>query len=308
MKRYALLIVPTLLLLVAGAATMPIESEKELIIRLQGEVIVLQRQVRDLQESFDKSQGQTTPMLQKIADHAENTMRALPALEDALKNAQITQSNNLTGATARLAKLSDQLAQNDQHFNQINNQITNQTKGLKDYFDQQMQALQRRLEAERQAEKQAEKQTEMTAPQFTNPEQLYAFAYSQFTKGNYEQAIANFRRYIDAYGHTEAADNAQFWIAESFHAQARYNEALREYDRLLTDYPRSDKAAAAMLKKGITLLQLERRDEGVAALRAVINLYPHSQEAALAGQELSRLGEPAQPAPTPAPQTKIKRF
>ena len=60
MKRYALLIVPTLLLLVAGAATMPRESDKELIIRLQGEVIVLQRQVRDLQESFDDNIHQLT--------------------------------------------------------------------------------------------------------------------------------------------------------------------------------------------------------------------------------------------------------
>jgi tol-pal system protein YbgF len=300
MKRYGLLFVPALLFLMAGAATTPRESEKELIIRLQGEVIVLQRQIRDLQESFDKSQGQTSPLLQKIADQAENTMRTLPALEEAFKNAQTTQSNNLTGATARLAKLSEQLGQNEQRFNQISSQI----KGLRDHLDQQIQVMQRRLEAEKEAEKQAQ----VNLPQFTNPEQLYAFAYGQFTKGNYEQAVTNFRRYIEAYGHTEAADNAQFWIAESFHTQSRYNEALREYDRLLIDYPKGDKTAAANLKKGITLLQLERREEGVAALRAVITLYPHAQEAAVAAQELSRLGEPAQPAPTPAPTNKIKRF
>ena len=303
MKRYGLLSVTVLLLLFVGAATLPKESDKELIIRLQGEVIVLQRQVRDLQESFDKSQGQTAALLQQIADHTENTRRTLPTLEDAIKSAQTSQSNNLTGATARLTKLSEQMTQSDQRFNQLGNQIGNQFKNLKDYLDQQLQTLQRQIEAEKQAAKQ---QAEAT-PTITGPEQLYAFAYSQFTKGNYEQAVANFRRYIDAYGQTEAADNAQFWIAESFSAQSRYNEALREYDRLLTDYPKGDKAPAAYLKKGITLLQLERRDEGIAALRAVMSLYPHSPEAAQAAQELGRLGEAAQPAPTATPQTRIKR-
>jgi tol-pal system protein YbgF len=182
-----------------------------------------------------------------------------------------------------LTKIIDQLSTNEQKFNQVGQQI----QGLRQTVEQ----YQRRLENERAAEKErAEKQAD-AIPTITSPDQLYSFAYNLYSQGKYDQAIANFRRYLDGYGQTEAADNALFWIAESLNAQGKTGEALREYERLLNDYPRSDKAASAQFKKGILLLQLERREEGVNTLRVVIAQHPASPEAAQATQELTRLGE-----------------
>jgi tol-pal system protein YbgF len=285
MKRFGILLVPVVLLCLLGASAVPAGGEKELIIRLQGEVLVLQRQVRDLQESFDKSQGQMAALLQRLSDNSEQTQRALAGVDDTLKSSQTAQANNLTGATARLTKLAEQSAQSEQRQEQRFAQLAKQIQSLKDFLEQ---SERRRSEVEKA----------QAAPAFNQPEQLYAAAYTQFSQGNHEAAVANFRRYLDVYGHTEAADNAQFWIAESFYAQARYPEALREYDRLLTEYPKGDKAPAAYLKKGLTLLQLERRSEGVAALKQLIELHPQAVEAASAGQELTRLGEQPVPAPT----------
>ncbi|HZS06745.1 MAG TPA: tol-pal system protein YbgF [Blastocatellia bacterium] len=291
MKKYGFLLIPVVLLVMAGA--LPAGGEKELIIRLQGEVLVLQRQVRDLQESFDKSQGQTTPLVQKISDNSDNTLRTLNSLEEALKLAQTTQSNNLTGTNSRINRLSEQVTASEQRTGQILTQINS----LKTLLEQQ----QRYLDQTKQEE---------ASPRFDNPEQLYAFAYGQFVKGQYEQAAANFQRYIDAYGNTEAADNARFWIAECFFNQSKYEDALRAYERTITDYPKGDKLAAAWLRKGITLLKLERRDEGVTTLRAVITQFPRSQEAATATEELNRLGEsiqsPSPAVPTSKPGTRQK--
>jgi TolA-binding protein len=93
------------------------------------------------------------------------------------------------------------------------------------------------------------------------------------------------------FGQTEKSDDACFWIAESLAAQGKLAEALAEYDGLLMKYPNGDRVASARLKKGLTLLQMERRQEGVEALKSVVSLHPNTQESETAKAELVRLGE-----------------
>ena len=290
MKQYSPYIVFVILIFALGAN---LGSDKDLIIRLQGEVLVLQKQVRDLQESFDKSSGQSVTLIQKITDNSETTIRSLGSIEETIKLSQTMQSNNLTGASTKINRLTEQASQTDKRLDQISGQIN----ALKGFIEQ--QARQRQEE---------ERKKDVSPPRFENPEQLYAFAYTQHTQGKYDEAIANFRRYVEAYGTTEAADNAQFWIGEGLFAQMRYAEALSEYDRLLTTYPNGDKVISSQFKKGLSLLYLERREEGVANLRLVIANAPNSTESALARQELERLGEnpsaPVTPKATPKPRTR----
>jgi TolA-binding protein len=282
MKHYTPWILVTLLCVLVGASS-PASGEKELIIRLQGEVLVLQRQLRDLQEAFDKAQGQSTAALQRLLETSEGSQRTMANLEDSFKSTQTSQVNNLAGTNARLTKIIDQLSTNEQKFNQASQQIQRLRETVEQY--------QRRLDTEKAADKErAEKQAD-AIPTITSPDQLYSFAYNLYSQGKYEQAIVNFRRYLDGYGQTEAADNSLFWIAESFNALGKIGEALKEYERLLADYPRSDKVASAQFKKGVLLLQLERREEGVNALRVIIAQHPASPEATQATRELTRLGE-----------------
>jgi tol-pal system protein YbgF len=294
MKKYGILIIPAVLLFMAGA--MPAGNDKDLIVRLHGDVVVLQRHMRDLQESFDKSQGMMAPMLQKISDNSDNTLRTLTVIEESLKTSQTTQTNSLSGTNSRISNLSDQVKQNEQKSAQILAQLSS----LKSLIEQQK----RDLEASQKADQE-------DTPRFDNPEQLYAFAYGQFAKGQYDQAIRHFQMYIDAYGTTETADNALYWQGEAYFQQSKFEDSLRTFERVLTEYPRSDKVAAALLKKGLSLLRLERREEGVAHLRMVIAQYQRTQEAALATEELTRLGENSQPSPAtgtkPSPKGRIGR-
>lgn len=287
MKQYGPFLLFGVLILALGANS---ASDKDLIIRLQGEVLVLQKQVRDLQESFDKSSGQSVTLMQKVTDNSESTLRSLGSIEEAIKMSQTTQSNSFTGATTRINRLAEQANIADRRLDQISTQINS----LKNLIEQ--QAKQKQEE---------ERKRDTTPPRFENPEQLYAYAYTQFTQGKYDESTANFRRYVEAYSTTEAADNAQFWVGEGLFAQMRYAEALAEYDRVLTIYPNGDKVVAAHFKKGLSLLYLERREDGVAELRTVISTAPSSTEAAQARQELERLGE--NPTLPTAPKTTKPR-
>lgn len=294
MKQPAFWSILVLLCVLLGASS-PASGEKELIIRLQGEVLVLQRQLRDLQESIDKSQGQSAAILQKLADSSDNSQRALSMIEESFRTSQTSQTNNQAGATSRLNKIIDLLSTNEQKFNQLSQQLQSLQGTVEKY--------QHRLDTEREEQKERDRKQAESSPMITSPEQLYSFAFNLYSQGKTEQAILNFRKYIENYGQSEAADNALFWIAEALTTQGKSSEALKEFDRLLAEYPRSDRASAAHLKRGLLLLQMERREEGVSALRSVITQHPASPEAAQATQELTRLGEGLS-APVPTNVTK----
>jgi tol-pal system protein YbgF len=123
-----------------------------------------------------------------------------------------------------------------------------------------------------------------------SPQQLYDTAYGDFTKGRYELSIAGFQDYIDRYPSTDLSDNAQYWIGESHFSERKFDDAIKDFDALLKRWPQSDKAAAALLKKGLALQELNRRPEAVVALQYVIHEYPGSDEARLAKQRLASLG------------------
>jgi tol-pal system protein YbgF len=277
MQRYKPLILAAAIFLFIGA-TMPNNDDKELIIRLQGEILVLQRQIRDMQESFDKFQGQSTASLQKISDNTGSTAREMSTIGESLKNVQSSQSTNLAGATVQLQKILEQLSRQNQGFSSLGQQL--------DALKQSVQDLQQKTESREKSERLPDPTT-MT----NNPENLFATGYNQYKKGDYESAIRYLRSYLNVQTQSEDLDDALFWIAESQFSLGKYNEALREYDRILSEHPRGDKASQSLLKKGITLLYLERRNEGIAALRSVKTQFPNSPEASQAGNELNRLGE-----------------
>ena len=59
---------------------------------------------------------------------------------------------------------------------------------------------------------------------------------------------------------------------------------------MLKQWPKSDKAAAALLKKGYALLELGQKPEAVVELQYVIHEYPSAEEARLARARLKTLG------------------
>lgn len=82
------------------------------------------------------------------------------------------------------------------------------------------------------------------------------------------------------------ADNAQYWIGEALFAKRQFNDAIVEFDKLSQLFPKGDKVPAARFKKGMALIESGQTEAGRAELSALIKLYPRSNEAALARQQL----------------------
>jgi tol-pal system protein YbgF len=144
------------------------------------------------------------------------------------------------------------------------------------------------------------------APTFTqitpgNAEQLFAAAYSDYSRGNFDLAMSEFKQYVETYPSSELADNAQYWIGEILYAQKKLPEAVAEFDKVKTINPNGDKTTAALYKRGLVLLEMSRKEEAIVQFNDIFKQYPKTREGELATQQLQQLA-PELLAPPPAPQ------
>jgi tol-pal system protein YbgF len=123
-----------------------------------------------------------------------------------------------------------------------------------------------------------------------SPDELYRSAYEDYMRGNYDLAADGFAEYLRRWPNTELSDNSLYWIGECLDAQEKPQEALDTFSRVLEDYPTSDKAAAAQLKKGLIYLKMGDQGQGVVNLQYVVYEHPGTREADLAREQLRSLG------------------
>jgi tol-pal system protein YbgF len=119
---------------------------------------------------------------------------------------------------------------------------------------------------------------------------LYSNGLRDITSGKYDLARQEFQDYLKYYGDTELAPNAQFYLGEIAYKQKQYDQAVTEFDKVLTVYPKSFKIQPAHLRKGMALIELGQKTQGVRELRDVIKRYPNSEEDRLARAKLKELG------------------
>jgi len=124
-----------------------------------------------------------------------------------------------------------------------------------------------------------------------SPEEVYKKALSDYTKGNYDLAISGFKSYLSFFPKTSLVPNAQYWLAESYYSKGRdaFPQAIREFDKLIKEFPDSSRVPSAMLKKGYAYLELKETAQGQAVLRELMAKFPNSREARLAQDSLERL-------------------
>lgn len=132
--------------------------------------------------------------------------------------------------------------------------------------------------------------TPAAAPRGNEPTQLYNAAYEDYLRGNFDMAIQGFREFSKRYPTTDLADNALYWVGESYYSKKQFKEAIDAFTELLNTYKSSDKAAAALLKKGLAYQESGDRSQAVINLQYVLYEHPGSKEAELARARLQGMG------------------
>jgi tol-pal system protein YbgF len=119
---------------------------------------------------------------------------------------------------------------------------------------------------------------------------VYDQAYLDLTRGNYSLAVLGFREFIRRSPASDLADNAQYWIGESFYMQRDFNQAIAEFLKVEELYPRGDRVPASLLKIGYSFLTLGDKGSARRYLNRVAEQFPNSEEAGLAKGKLRSIG------------------
>jgi tol-pal system protein YbgF len=106
----------------------------------------------------------------------------------------------------------------------------------------------------------------------------------------YDVASGEFQDVIHYYPMDDMAGTAQFYLGEIAYHQKNYADAVKAYNAVLEGFPGNTKAPAAQLRKGLSLLQLNKKTEAIAELRSLIKRHPQTPEAAQAKSKLSAMG------------------
>jgi tol-pal system protein YbgF len=126
---------------------------------------------------------------------------------------------------------------------------------------------------------------------------LYQNALRDFSTGKYDLARQEFSDFIRTFPANELSSNAQFYLGEISYQQGNYQDALAQYEIVMSNYPKSFKLAAAMLKKSFAELELGMKSSGIRDLRELVRRFPGSDEARRAQAKLKELGVSAAPRP-----------
>lgn len=122
----------------------------------------------------------------------------------------------------------------------------------------------------------------------------YQAAFELLKAQRYEPAANAFKQFLASYPDSQLADNAQYWLAESYYVTDQFEEALGHFAVVIDNFPRSRKVPDALLKIGYANYELQRWDEARAALSRVQREHPDTTAARLAEQRLNRMGEAGQ--------------
>ncbi|MBS1271003.1 MAG: hypothetical protein MAGBODY4_00132 [Candidatus Marinimicrobia bacterium] len=117
----------------------------------------------------------------------------------------------------------------------------------------------------------------------------YNEALSEYFQKNYYRSIAEFQTLLIIDKGNEYADNAQYWIGESYYSMGDYSKAVTEFERVL-DFERSNKKDHAQFKIALCQLKLGNRAAARNAFDTLKEEYPNSE---LLARVTEYMGDPS---------------
>ena len=122
-----------------------------------------------------------------------------------------------------------------------------------------------------------------------SPQRMFDTAQADYAAGQWPLAISGFEQFIRSFPTHDRADDAQFYVGESYQLDGKFKEAVGAYEKVIADYPTGDRVPQALYKRGVALSLLGENDRARESFQQVIRNYPQSEVAVLAKQVLDGL-------------------
>ncbi len=126
------------------------------------------------------------------------------------------------------------------------------------------------------------------------PEQQYAYAYRLLQTAQYDQAEAALRAFLDRHSEADLADNARYWLAETYYVRSNFEAAARAFAAAYQARKDGSKAPDSLLKLGMSLAQIGRKDDACTTFAELKRTFPQAPKRIedRRAAEVKRLGCP----------------
>jgi tol-pal system protein YbgF len=136
------------------------------------------------------------------------------------------------------------------------------------------------------------------APSSASSEEVrdYETAFGLYRAGKYADAIDRFQAFLQTHPSSEFADNALFWMGESYFKLNDFEQAAVAFDRVVKRFPKGNKVPDALYRQGVSLQEIGTRTGqqstyGPAAcqiFKRIADEYPNSERVAEARRQLEK--------------------
>jgi TolA-binding protein len=278
--------------LAAALFSVPAHATSKEIIELQTQVQQLLDMVQRLQSTMDTRFGVLQNLAQQTADNATQMSAAVNALQQKI-NAQSEAGNG------KIDTVSGQVQSLNDSVDELKSRIAKLDKSIQD-LQTQLQNIQAQAGGATPA-------GGVPGAGGTNPaggptpgapagnqtpplQETYQAGVRDYNAARYDVASGEFQDVIHYYPLDDLAGTAQFYLGEIAYRQQNYADAVKFYNAVLEGFSGNPKAPAAQLRKGLALLQMNKRDAGIHELRLLIQRHPQTPEAAQARTKLNGMG------------------
>src|SRR5580704_3709927 len=274
----------------------PAEAVAREIVELQRDVTNLLQGQKDLSTQMTQDHTIMKTLVEQTNDNVGKLNATMSSLQKSVQDVQANSGARLDTMSTQVQGLSDNLEEIKSRLGKLNQQLVD--------LQNTVQSLDAKISGTAPPQTSPTSNNTFTpspsgggasagaAPAGPAPsaDTLYSNGLRDITSGKYDLARQEFQDYLKYYGDTDLASNAQFYLGEIAYSQRNYDLAVTEYDRVLTNYPKSFKLAPARLKKGMALLELGQKNTGIRELREVVKRYPGTEEERRARAKLKELG------------------
>ncbi|MGB9469990.1 MAG: tol-pal system protein YbgF [Candidatus Acidiferrum sp.] len=265
------------------------------IIELQRDVTTLLQGQKDIQTQMTQDHTVQKTLIEQSSDSVNKLNSTMSSLQKSVQDVQANSGTRLDTMSTQVQGLSDNLEEIKSRIGKLNQQLVD--------LQNSVQSIDSRLAGGAPMTTPGGGSAPPSGPTGSNvaptsapsgpppsADTLYSNGLRDLTSGKYDLARSEFDDYLKYYGDTDLASNAQYWLGEIAYAQKDYNTAVQQYDKVITNYPKSFKLASAHFKKGMALLELGQKNSGVKELREVVKRYPGTEEERRSRAKLKDMG------------------
>lgn len=247
---------------------------------LQSQIKSLQQENRRLSQDLEKMRSETEGQHQMVAGQDAEFYEVKKQVGELQGKVEETEF--------RLRQGMDNL-QND--FAQARQMIDKNSEGLA-FHETRLSKMESYMGLESADKFKAKAETEFPQKKEVgglNEEEMYNVAKKMYDNGDYDSALQGFQTFLSKYPKSGKADNAHFWIGETYFEKNYYEKSILEYEKVIKSYPNGNKVPAAYLKQGLAFFKLGENANARLILKALIQKYPNSNEAKIAKHKIAEI-------------------